>query len=476
MTKAKKGVKSKNKSSRSHLTLEDRAKIEFGLNHGHSFHTIAKAIGKSVATVSMEIDRNCKYIPTKMNNCALIKDCAVQGLCDATTRKGTCKAFCSNKCIKKCHTLCDDYQPQECDKRLAAPRQICNGCTHINYHCRYNQYIYDAAYADKRARELLRSRNQGFDLTDEELAKIDIIITAGVNHGQSPYHIVISNQEELGISVSTVYRLIDSGAIGAKNIDLKEKVKRKPRRSQRRIKHAAYIEEMKVGRMWGDYLEFMDENDDLIHPQMDTVEGIKSDSKAILTLHWQALRMQIGIVLDRQNSACVVNALDDIESLIGTELFKEAFPIILTDNGSEFDDVFGMERSVFDPKMSRTKVFFCEPNKPNDKGACEKNHRHVREIIPKGTSIENLTQVEVNLMFNNINSYRRKGINGKSAYDLAMAVFPEEFFDILGLYQIKDTEVTLKPKLLTDFRKGILPEAVPPTEKSDSPDTEAEAS
>lgn len=461
MTKAKKGVKSKNKSSRSHLTLEDRAKIEFGLNHGHSFHEIAKAIGKSVTTVSMEIDRNCKYIPTKMNNCALIKDCAVQGLCDATTRKGTCKAFCSKKCIKKCHTMCGDYQPSECDKRLATPRQICNGCSHINYNCRYNQYIYDAAYADKRARELLKSRNQGFDLTEEEFIKVDGIVTTGVNRGQSPYHIVQSNKEELGISVSTVYRLIDSGAIGAKNIDLKEKVKRKPRRSQRRIKHAAYVEEMKVGRMWGDYLKFMDENDDVIHPQMDCVEGKKEDSKAILTLHWQPLRMQIGMLLDRQDSVHVVAALDTIEEVIGTECFMQAFPVILTDNGSEFDDIFGIERSVFDPKVRRTQVFFCEASRADEKGACEKNHRHLREVLPKGTSFENLTQEDITLIFNNINSYRRKGINGKSAYDIAMAVLPQEFFDILGLYEIKDTEVLLKPKLLKDARKGVLPKAVP---------------
>lgn len=469
--------RSKKANKRSHLTLEDRAKIEVGLNHNRSFHSIAKDIDKSVVTVSKEIERNFTFIKSNKNKCIHIHDCGVMHLCDERTRTGICNSLCRKKCVKKCYHICQDYTPAECEKRLAKPRQICNGCPALAQgSCVYDKYVYKAAEADKTARELLRSRNRGFDLTDEELAKIDIIVTAGVNRGQSPYHIVASNKAEINISTSTVYRLIAAHAINTTDLDLKEKVKRKPRRSQRRIKHAAYIEEMKVGRMWRDYLEFMDENDDLIHPQMDTVEGIKSDSKAILTLHWQALRMQIGIVLDRQNSACVVNALDDIESLIGTELFKEAFPIILTDNGSEFDDVFGMERSVFDPKMSRTKVFFCEPNKPNDKGACEKNHRHVREIIPKGTSIENLTQVEVNLMFNNINSYRRKGINGKSAYDLAMAVFPEEFFDILGLYQIKDTEVTLKPKLLTDFRKGILPEAVPPTEKSDSPDTEAEAS
>lgn len=146
----------------------------------------------------------------------------------------------------------------------------------------------------------------------------------------------------------------------------------------------------------------------------------------------------------------------------------EAFPIILTDNGSEFDDIFRMERSVFDSKIKRTCVFFCESSRPDEKGAYEKNHRHLREILPKGTSFENLTQQDVTLTFNNINSYRRKGIHGKSAYDIAMAVYPKEFFGILGLYEIEDTEVLLKPELLKNARKGILPEAVPATSKSDS--------
>lgn len=51
-------------------------------------------------------------------------------------------------------------------------------------------------------------------------------------------------------------------------------------------------------------------------------------------------------------------------------------------------------------------------------------------------------------MMNHINSYCRKKSFGKCAYDLAMEVFPERFFDLLGLFKIHANEVVLKPSLL----------------------------
>ena len=45
-----------------------------------------------------------------------------------------------------------------------------------------------------------------------------------------------------------------------------------------------------------------------------------------------------------------------------------------------------------------------------------------------------------------------------------MKIFPEEFFDLLGLYQIMDTEVELTPKLIKKSRKGEVQLAAPTIE------------
>ena len=115
-----------------------------------------------------------------------------------------------------------------------------------------------------------------------------------------------------------------------------------------------------------------------------------------------------------------------------------------------------MERSVFNSNVKRTHIFFCQPNRSDEKGSCENNHRIVRDIFPKGKSLAGFTQEEVTLAFNNINSYRRNSQFGKCPYELAIQIFPAEFFELLGLYQIKDTEVELTPKLIKIFRRGLM--------------------
>ena len=89
---------------------------------------------------------------------------------------------------------------------------------------------------------------------------------------------------------------------------------------------------------------------------MDCVEGTKEDPAVLLTLHFPAFHMQLVYVLKKQTAPCVVDMLDAIETSLGKELFTACFPVILTDNGHEFTDMKGMERSVFGGK--RTRVFF----------------------------------------------------------------------------------------------------------------------
>lgn len=88
--------------------------------------------------------------------------------------------------------------------------------------------------------------------------------------------------------------------------------------------------------------------------------------------------MQIALKLSEHESKDVVDALDLLEQALESDLFMECFPLILTDNGHEFADIEGMERSVNGGR--RTMVFFCEPNRSDEKGACENNHKYMRDI------------------------------------------------------------------------------------------------
>ena len=141
-------------------------------------------------------------------------------------------------------------------------------------------------------------------------------------------------------------------------------------------------------------------------------------------------RQRLRIRLSEQTSEGVVACLDMIEESIGTELFKEMFPYILTDNGHEFADIDGMQRSVNGGQ--RTFIYFCEPNHPEQKGGCEKNHEFIRYVIKKGASLEPYSQSDISMMMDHINSYARKELHGRSPYAFARSMYPEDFFTLYG--------------------------------------------
>ncbi len=238
--------------------------------------------------------------------------------------------------------------------------------------------------------------------------------------------------------------MVNGCDLDARNIDLRNTVQRKPRRKRPNIGYKT-MKAVKEGHKYEDYLAYMAEND-VMAVQMDCVEGKKDEKPALLTLHFPAAHMQVAVIMPEQTSSEVVYALDKIEMQLGSRLFTECFPVILTDNGHEFSDIEGMERSVSGGK--RTMVFFCEPNRSDEKGACENNHKYMRYVIPKGTSLEPFMQEDISLMMDHVNSFKRKSLGGKCPYQLGRLLLPSDFFNLLGLTEIPPDEVNLCPALL----------------------------
>lgn len=86
------------------------------------------------------------------------------------------------------------------------------------------------------------------------------------------------------------------------------------------------------------------------------------------------------------------------------------------------------------------------------KGGVENAHTMLRMVLPKGTSFEFLTQWDVNLIVNHINSTPRKSLGGKTPYELAYESFGEDTLKALQLRRIDPDEVNLTPKLIRNNR------------------------
>jgi len=284
----------------------------------------------------------------------------------------------------------------------------------------------------------------GPDRTEDEMAQIAEIAGPLVDNGQPLFHIYENHAHELPISVRTFYRYVDAGYIGIKNIDLRRVVR------YRKRKHKAVrvrsMPELKIGHTYDKFLEFAAENPEVPISEMDIVEGKKSDKKKLLTLMRRDLRLMVIMLLPYKTKECAVSAINTIEEALGTEMFEELFPVILTDNDSPFANP--KEFEVNEDGAVRTKLFYCEPNRSDQKGALEKNHEFIRYIIPRGKTFSTLTEEKVSLMMNHINSTARPDLKGECPMALALQMFGGETLAKIGMKLIPADEVCLTARLI----------------------------
>ncbi len=436
------------------LTVTDRAFIQNGLNAGMTVSEIATQLERTPSSIKREIERNREHIKSSGNDCLNRKDCH---------ERNACKKRCNHKLCKNCKSVvcyqdenCANYIKGYCDKLNNTSPYVCNGCPK-RQSCPFEKYEYKAGVAEKEAVKKKQGKIRPFRMPDEDIQKLDKCISPLIKNGYSPAAALNAVGDEVHTSTSSLYRMINAGVLTARNIDLPEKVgrrKRRPSKPKNKDVYATLAAEKK-GHTYQDYLKYIEEHD-IMTVQMDCVEGRKTDPEAILSLHWPEFHMQLYFIMPLHDAANVVAQLDIIEEALGLELFQECLPLILTDNGEEFTDIEEMERSYTEPGKKRTMIFFCEPNRSDQKGACERNHRLLRRIIPKRTSwddnrnksIHGLMQSHLTLATNHINSYPRTELNGARPFDMARIILPEDFFDMLGLETIPLTEVILKPQLI----------------------------
>ncbi len=439
------------------LSSNERVRINLGLNDGKGFAEIAHELGRSVSTISREVNNNSTIKMNERNSCQFYNaGCSKRGICD----NGCTTKLCYRCRRGHCWDHCADYSEALCERLCESPTGVCNGCELINDpRCRYNRKVYEASEAENKAFETRHNKSSGFDLTMQQLKIIDKIISPLVINGQSPYAALVASKDKLearGISLSKsrLYRLIDKEMLSCRNGDLHERVKRRKPKVKRRLHNEeTRLSLKKAGHMWDDYQKYIKTHDVMV-VQMDCVEGLKTDQKTLLTLHWALPHFQIAKLMDSHDSDSVVKALDDIEEALGYDLFCQMFPLILTDNGHEFTDIDGMEHSCTQPDKKRTMVFFCEPNRSDQKGAAERNHREMRKIIPKRKfSFDDFSQDDITLVINNVNSYVRESLCDMSPFDWIDGKFPQAFLEALGLYRIPVDEVVMKPKLLSHIKQ-----------------------
>lgn len=265
----------------------------------------------------------------------------------------------------------------------------------------HGYYYPDDADSRSRSRKSHSRRNQQFSA--EDFAQVTTLI----KKQWSPEQIsnILSQDRVLAISHETIYRYIwrDKRNGGDLWVNLRGAQKRRRKRyraydSRGRLANKRNIADrppsVKGRRYFG-------------HWEIDTVMG-RGSTDCIVTL------------VERKTGFSAIGKLKDCSTASLNKKTKmlirrdtEAFKTITADNGTEFHQYQKIENS------SDVKFYFANPHRSWERGSNENMNGLIRQYLPKGKSMENLSQADCDLIANKLNTRPRKRLGYKT---------PEEYY------------------------------------------------
>lgn len=280
--------------------------------------------------------------------------------------------------------------------------------------------VYSAEYAQQKY--LYNASNKGAALKigkDHKLAEhIEKKIT---EDNYSPAAVIGEIKEKnlefkTSISIKTVYNYVDKGIfLKITNKDLPEKGRRKsgnnkPKRLRISNPKGKSIEERPIEA---------EDREEYGHWEMDCVESGKNTSlTTLLVMTERKTREELIKKMKDKTQISVIEALDTMETK-----YQEGFPLkfktITVDNGSEFLNHEGIEKSALNLK-NRTAVYYAHAYSSWERGSNENANKLIRRFIPKGSDIGKYTDKMIERIQCWINNYPRKLFNYKCTNDILL--------------------------------------------------------
>ena len=425
----------------SHLKIEERLKIEHMLNEGRNFQEIADRLKKSRSTIVREV-RKHRMPSTKPgynripNCCVNRRQCKLKHVCSCSR----CNRQCST--CPQCNEYCVQFQEERCPK-LETPPYVCNGCREENQ-CTLKKQFYTYKAADRDYRKLLVESRSGANITEEERLFLSEQIHRGIQRGQSVHHILETEKDQFTIGEKTVDRYINAGLLRTKRGDMPRSCMMKPR-SRKAVEHKI-DRKCRIGRTYDDFEAFRKKNQDLSVVEMDSVIG-RPGGKTLLTIQFNNCGMMWLFLRPRNTSQSVIDVFNELEQTLGFNCFRMLFPVILTDNGSEFSNPAALESSST-CAQNRTNIFYCDPYSACQKPHVENNHLILRRILEKRTSFDALEQSDMAQIMSHMGSFYRNSFNNVPAITLFETLYGKEVLNKLGVSLIEPQNVILTPDLL----------------------------
>lgn len=284
---------------------------------------------------------------------------------------------------------------------------------------------YDA-YAGERIKEE-RSHHKGIGLKVggdmQYIRKVEDLI---LKHKYSPYACVVHiarhcPEIRTRVCTATLYSYIHKGLfLNVKSSDLPyhKTPKGKPRTAPRMpLNHRG-------GKIIDERPKAVSSRDVVGDWEMDTVVGGQGKSRdCLLVLTERKSRLEIIRRMPDKRAAATVSVLDSLEYQLGRDGFRSLFRTVTSDNGCEFLDGGGIQKSL--DGSFRTQMYYCHPYRSNERATNENQNRFIRRWVPKGSDISRYSDQQIHSMQTWINNYPRRMFGGLSARE----VFEWEYLD-----------------------------------------------
>lgn len=268
---------------------------------------------------------------------------------------------------------------------------------------------YSPDIAEQRYRENLKAKGSDLKIANDH-ALAEFIERKIVDEGYSPAA-VIGEIKRLGLTFKTkicektIYNYIDKG------IFLRLERKHLPERGKRKRKYDKVERKDAAREPRGNSIENrgreINERKSFGHWEGDCVCGKKKTKEALFVLSERLTRQEIIFKIPDQTSSSIIAALNKLERRYGRK-FPQIFKSITFDNGAEFSNCAGIEKSIYGKGRKRTKAYYCHPYSAYERGTNENINKMIRRFLPKGTNFRKVTAAYIRRVEAWINNYPRE--------------------------------------------------------------------
>lgn len=276
------------------------------------------------------------------------------------------------------------------------------------YKADYAQMVYENSVSN-------RGRNLKIGFDHELAAYIEDMIR---NKKYSPEALLFHAENEnmnftTKLCCKTIYNYLDAGLF--LNVSVDDLPVKKATREKKDKKKSTVSLNNRKGRSIEERPVDILDREEYGHWEMDTVVSAQNTGKScLLVLSERMSREEIVIKIKNKKASSVVHALNMLERKYGSKQFREKFKTITVDNGVEFLDSEGIEKSRY-TKGNRTTLYYCHPYSSYERGTNENINRMIRRFFPKGTNFDTVTKQQIAMVEIWINNYPRKILGGVSS-------------------------------------------------------------